>query len=501
MMRDRRFWLLFGAALLIRLLLLPLPEPIDFDLAYFFFPWMRYSASHSLVELYQFGEPLVDYPPLFLLKLVGLSKLYARFVPSLEITWLQYALIKLPSVAADLATGAVIYLAVEGIERRLVGVGAPRPVETDSRRLVGAGAPRPVETDSRRLVGAGSPRPVETDSRRLVGAGSPRPYALPLLAAGLWLLNPAVIYVSSIWGQFDSLQTLGMMAALLAAARKRWGWSGAFLGLALLTKSQALTIVPLLALLAWWSGWRALLRWGGAAAAVLAAGLLPIWLGGAGESLLTIYVKAVGRYPAMSMNAYNPWFIAHIRSRELLGYWVEDSTALLGPLTIRHVGMVLTIGYALLVLFVLFRRWQMARSGDRPERVADAIGQIGAFFAAGLLVFGFFILATEMHERYILPALAPLAVAAALLRPARLPFVLLSATVFLNLIHVLPLTRDQIQLMERLPDIRFALSAANTALLVWWTWLFVRGERTLASSGWQPDPQGTATDGLATLSD
>ncbi|HRI57509.1 MAG TPA: hypothetical protein PK170_10475, partial [Anaerolineae bacterium] len=99
------------------------------------------------------------------------------------------------------------------------------------------------------------------------------------------------------------------------------------------------------------------------------------------------------------------------------------------------------------------------------------------------------------------PALAPLAVAAALLRPARLPFVLLSATVFLNLIHVLPLTRDQIQLMERLPDIRFALSAANTVLLVWWTWLFVRGERTLASSGWQPDPQGTATDGLATLSD
>ena len=526
MMRDRRFWLLFGAALLIRLLLLPLPEPIDFDLAYFFFPWMRYSASHSLVELYQAGEPLVDYPPLFLLQLVGLSKLYARFVPSLEITPLQYALIKLPSVAADLATGAVIYLAVEGIERR--------------------------------LVGAGSPRPVETDSRRLVGAGSPRPYALPLLAAGLWLLNPAVIYVSSIWGQFDSLQTLGMMAALLAAARKRWGWSGAFLGLALLTKSQALTIVPLLALLAWWSGWRALLRWGGAAAAVLAAGLLPIWLGGAGESLFTIYVKAVGRYPAMSMNAYNPWFIAHIRSRELLGYWVEDSTALLGPLTIRHVGMALTIGYALLVLFVLFRRWQLARSGDRPERavdglarsgdrperavdglarsgdrperavdglarsgdrpeqtagaglarsgdrperVADAIWQMGAFFAAGLLIFGFFILATEMHERYILPALAPLAVAAALLRPARLPFVLLSATVFLNLIHVLPLTRDQIQLMERLPDIRFALSAANTVLLVWWTWLFVRGKRTLASSGWQPDPQGTATDGLATLSD
>lgn len=474
MMRDRRFWLLCGAALLIRLLLLPLPEPIDFDLAYFFFPWMRYSAGHSLVELYQFGEPLVDYPPLFLVQLVGLSKLYARFVPSLEITPLQYALIKLPSVAADLAIGAVIYLAVAGIEERRSRAGTTRP------------------------------RPDGQPSR------------LPLLAAGLWLLNPAAIYVSSIWGQFESLQALGMMAALLAAARKRWGWSGIFLGLALLTKTQALTIVPLLALLAWRSGWRALLRGVGATAALLAAGLLPIWLGGAAQSLLTIYVKAVGRYPAMSMNAYNPWFIAHIRTRELLGYWVEDSTALLGPLTIRHVGMALTIGYALLVLFVFFRRWQTpagpTQSGDRSEQkarsepAADAIQQIGTFFAAGLLIFGFFILATEMHERYILPALAPLAVAAALLRQARLPFLLLSLTVFLNLIHVLPLTRAQLQLMERLPDIRFALSAANTALLVWWTWLFVRGERggaarpAAAELANQTD-EVTTSDGLATLSD
>lgn len=271
------------------------------------------------------------------------------------------------------------------------------------------------------------------------------------------------------------------------------------MGLALLTKTQAITIAPLLALLAWWGGWRALLRWGGAVVAVMAAGLLPFWFGGAAQSLRSLYLDAVGYYPAMSMNAYNPWFIAHIRTRELLGYWVEDSTALLGPVTIRHVGMALVIGYALLVLLILYRRWR-APSGH-PAAGADAAQQIGTFFAAGLLIFGFFMLATEMHERYILPALAPLALAAALLRPARLPFVLLSATIFLNLIHVLPLTRGQIQWMETLPDIRFAISAANTVLLVWWTWLFVRAKRMLASSGFPPDLQGIATDGLATLPD
>lgn len=419
MIRDRRFWLLLGVALAVRVVLMPRPEPIDFDLVYFLFPWMRYSATHSIVEFYLYGEPVVNYPPLFVVLLVGLSKLYALFVPSLEITPLQYVLIKLPTVIADMATGAVLYLAVEEIERR-------------RGRL----------------------------SR------------LPLLAAGLWLLNPSSIYVSSVWGQFEAIQVLWMSAALLAAVKQRWGWSGIFMALGLLTKTQAITIAPLLALLALWSGWRNLLRWGITTAAMMMASLLPLWVGGARQPILNLYLDAVGFFPAMSMNAYNPWFIAHIRTRELLGHWVEDSTALLGPITIRHVGMMLVISYTLLILFVLYRHWRS--SGRRSARQFAASQQIEVFFVAGLLIFSFFILATEMHERYILPALAPLAVVAALVRPARLPFVLLSITVFLNLIHVLPLTRAQIQWMETLPDIRFAISIANTLLLAWWTALFVR---------------------------
>ncbi|MER2598651.1 MAG: glycosyltransferase 87 family protein [Caldilineales bacterium] len=423
MRRDRWFWLLFGVALAVRLLLMPRPEPIDFDLVYFLFPWMRYSAGHSIVEFYLYGEPLVNYPPLFVVLLVGLSKLYAHFVPNLEISALQYVLIKLPSVVADLVTGMVIYLAVAEIER----------------------------------------------SRGQIGS------RLPVLGAALWLLNPSVIYVSSVWGQFEAIQALWMLAALLAAIKGRWGWSGLFMGLAMLTKTQAITIGPLLALLALWSGWRALLRWGGMAAATMAAGLLPLWLGGARQPVLDLYLDAVGYYPAMSMNAYNPWFIAHIRSRELLGHWVEDSTALLGPLTIRHVGMLLVIAYTLLVLWALHRRG--AQSISLPSAGAAALRQLGVFLAGGLLIFGFFMLATEMHERYLVPALAPLAVVAVLKRPARLPFALLSLTLFLNLIHVLPLLRAQIEWMKTLPDIRFAIAVANTVLLAWWSALLLRPAR------------------------
>jgi Gpi18-like mannosyltransferase len=434
-MRDRGLWLLFGPALLLRLLLLPLPEPIEFDLTYFWLPWMNYGAEHGLVQLYLHGEPLVNYPPFFLSLLVGLGKLYALLVPSLEHTPLQSALIRLPGVLADMGVGALLYLAATQIER---------------------------------LRG--------------------RTSRLPLLAAGLWLLNPAVIYVSAVWGQVDSLHTMWMLAALLAALHRRWGWSGVFMGIGLLTKLQAITMVPLLALLAWWSGWRSLVRWSASTAAMFLGGLLPLWITGAGQPVFDVYFGAVGFYPAMSMNAYNPWFIVQLRTRAVLGYWLEDSTAVLGPVTLRHLGLGLLAGYVLLVLATLGRRWR--EQPGTPLGQDSAIERVAAFFATGLLVFGFFMLATQMHERYILPALAPLALTAALLRPARIPFVLLTVTTFLNLIHVLPLTRDQIQLMEIWPDFRIAISVANTLLLVWWTWLFGRGRRVRTMSGWSPDLRG-----------
>ncbi|HRI56790.1 MAG TPA: glycosyltransferase 87 family protein, partial [Anaerolineae bacterium] len=206
-LRDPWLWLLLAAAAAVRLLLLPLPDPFDADLSTFWLPWMAYGAEHGLAQLYQHGQPLVNYPPLYLALLVGLGKLYGLLVPGFEYTPLQSVLIKLSAVVADLAITALIYAAALRMTAR--DASAPSVSMKDGERV----------------------------------------RWFPLLAAGLWALNPAMIYVSAFWAQVDSIHTLWMMAALLAAMGRRWSWSGVFVALGLLTKLHAIVLLPLFVVL------------------------------------------------------------------------------------------------------------------------------------------------------------------------------------------------------------------------------------------------------------
>ena len=203
-MKDRRLWLLLAAALVVRLVLMPLPDPYEADLSTFWRPWMAFAAQNGLAQLYLRGEPAVNYPPFYLALLAGLGSLYRLVIPDFAYTPLQSILIKLPGVVADLGVAVLIYYA----------------------------------------------------ARLTVAEG--RKETLPIAAAALWAFNPAIIYVSAYWGQVDSIHTFWLLAALLAALGRRWGWSGVFMALSLLTKLQAIVLLPLLLFLAW--RWRGLMR-------------------------------------------------------------------------------------------------------------------------------------------------------------------------------------------------------------------------------------------------
>ncbi len=444
MMRDRRLWLLLVVALGVRLLLMPLPDPFDADLTTFWLPWMAYGAENGLAQLYQNGQPLVNYPPLYLTLLVGMGKLYGLLVPGFEYTPVQSVLIKLPAVLADLAVGALIYAAA----RQIV-------------RIRDASAPAVSMTD---------------------GGGW-----FPLLAATLWLLNPAIIYVSSFWAQVDSIHTLWMLAALLAALARRWGWSGVLMGLALLTKLHAIVLLPLLFVLAWRHSLRAVAVGALGLAGTLALGLLPFLLNGALDNVLAVYFGAVGFYPKLSVNAFNGWFLVQTLSAQMFGRELLDSARVVGPITLRWVGLGLLAGYNVLLLGLLWRHLKLiqaadgAGSTDRAGLAAPA--RLLVFFAAGLLVFGFFSLATEMHERYGLPALAFLALPAACSRRVLWPYLLLTAVWCLNLLRMLPWGPGIFNLLQSIPGDRLLVSLASVGLFIWLSLLYLRAARRQPSAG------------------
>ena len=417
--RDRRLWLLLAAALAARLLLMPLPDPFDADLTTFWLPWMAYGAGHGLAQLYQHGAPLVNYPPLYLTLLVGLGKLYGLLVPGFAYTPLQSVLIKLPAVLADLAIAVLLYAAARSLA---------------------------------------------------LGDRSEGPRWFPLLAAGLWALNPAILYVSAFWAQVDSIHTLWMLAALLAALARRWGWSGVFMGLALLTKLHAAVLLPLLLVLAWRHSRRAVLMGALGLAGTLALGLLPVVLGGAGDHVLAAYFGSVGFYPKLSVNAFNGWFLVQSLSAQVFGRDLLDTARVVGPVTLRWVGLGLLAVYAALLMGRLWPALQPPTAG-RPW--LGAATRLLVFFAAGLLVFGFFSLPTEMHERYGLPALAFLALPAARWRRVLWPYLLLTAAFTANLLRVLPWGPGIFNLLESIPGDRLLVSAASVLLFIWLTVVYL----------------------------
>ena len=63
----------------------------------------------------------------------------------------------------------------------------------------------------------------------------------------LYLFNPAVWYVSALWGQTDAVYTLPLVASVIALQRERLVSAWVAYALALATKPQSLALAPVLA--------------------------------------------------------------------------------------------------------------------------------------------------------------------------------------------------------------------------------------------------------------
>jgi Gpi18-like mannosyltransferase len=364
---DPWIWGILIGGLVLRLLLMPRTgyEP---DVA-FWKSYLTYAVSFGVTNVYALETPLQPYPPVLMILLWGIGLLYRALWPQAEDTAILTAFVKVPAVAADLA-GAFL----------LARFARSRGVS-------------------------------------------------PKRAAALLAFHPVLIWISAYWGQVDILH--GGLAALAfgSIVARRAALAGTLLALGALVKPQGLLVVPAgAALLVAVAGWRALARAAAAGIGVAALLLLPFAASGHGGALVRLYTGAADLYPYLSLNAWNPWWLAVLAQRGDPAFpLLRDDAPLLGIVSARALGRVLFLAAT---FAIVVRCARVRRDG------ADLA--VRAWRLLTLQWLAFFLLPTQVHERYLIPALASLAPLALLGRRDAALYATLSLGIFLNVLYVLP---------------------------------------------------------------
>jgi dolichyl-phosphate-mannose-protein mannosyltransferase len=212
--------------------------------------------------------------------------------------------------------------------------------------------------------------------------------------ASLYWLNPALIFVGSLWGQTDALLCLAMVLAWTTWSSGRLNLAACILAAAVALKPQGalyaaifMVAVPLSV------GWRRSLTILGSGLLTYAFLVLPFAWSRSFEWLLSLYFDGSAEKNFITVNAYNLW--------ALLGWnWRLEAGSFLGLRL--QTWAALDAAAVILGLSIWLGRSLRQALTDTTVRRA----QIAWAFALGTIAL--FMLAPRMHERYILMVLPAL---------------------------------------------------------------------------------------------
>lgn len=235
-------------------------------------------------------------------------------------------------------------------------------------------------------------------------------FKLSLLTSALYVFNPAVIFNAAVWGQFDAIYTFFLVLSLVLALKSKPELSAVTLSIAILTKPQAIALLPLIVFLIFKkNGLKRFLFSALAFVATIFVVILPMEWSNPVTFLSDIYFGAYSGYEYTSVNAFNMW--------GLYGLWIPD-----GSLYI--LGWALFGAFTVFALFILNKRWGSSNT-------------LFALFVAFMLFFAFFMLPTRIHERYLFPAISMLALLFPFVKKTRLFYVVVTGTFLTNISYVL----------------------------------------------------------------
>ena len=416
-------WAILGAGLVVRLLFL---GSSGFHNDVSAFESWTLTLRDNPPWMFYAKSGFADYPPGYFVVLWVLAKLYA-LIPGIggeaNHGWpILRVLVKLPAIAMDLVDAGVIFLIVRRYAAQNVA----------------------------------------------------------LLAAALLALNPAAIYVSSYWGQIDSVSWGLVLISVWLVLRAgdepartvpRLILAWLVLGFSVLIKPQGATIGLLLLAYPFATSDAALRArrligtLAGLVAAFALAGVVGLLFHPAADVygwLFQRYTFGSGVYPYTSVNAFNLYALR-------LPFWSPDSAAIslfglpVGSYAVWGIGLV-----AAATVLIVGRYLQ--RRDDR------------AFLEAAMLcALAFFVLATRMHERYVYGAFLLAIPLVAFGRTGIWSTIVLSVTMYLNLAYslayqaVMEAHTQGVNASDLWPAISHPAAFANVALFFWAGYLYLGG--------------------------
>lgn len=218
----------------------------------------------------------------------------------------------------------------------------------------------------------------------------------PIQKSLFYLLNVPILYNALVWGQMDIILSCFILVSYYFAVKEKITLSLLLLIAALNFKLQAIVFVPplilmLLPLMIRNFSFAGLARWILFPLAFQALILLPFYLDGSLERVWEVVTGSFGKYPRLSMKAYNIWYLFFPD----LTMQDPDDIRFAG-LTCKNWGLILFCLFSFLALFPFFKTiYNSLRS-----RIYIALSLEKSLLIFALIPLLFFYFNTEMHERY-----------------------------------------------------------------------------------------------------
>ncbi|MBI3290091.1 glycosyltransferase family 39 protein [Candidatus Microgenomates bacterium] len=228
--------------------------------------------------------------------------------------------------------------------------------------------------------------------------------SLAWLCAAFYLFNPAIIANSTLWGQVDSLTALAVITTLFYAQEKPV-LSAIALAVGTLVKPQAGFITPIIGIL-WFKkyGFAKTLVNVFISASIFILGFIPF---ASDKNIPAFIFERLGvtanQYPYASVNAFNFWTLIGAN-------WQGDEM-------MKYIGIIVITVIAIIIFVTWLRNFKIANK----------------YLLAACLLLITFVFLTRMHERHLLPVLAPLLITAVEFPVLWIAYAVLSITYVLNL--------------------------------------------------------------------